>query len=139
MNDNVYLVLFGQIQLTELKKIIYFTITQLYRPWKLLKNLTQFQTNKLNAIFPTLFQSRPQKSIPVIAKKFFKWIRIFLFLTYSFGIETIKTFIQSRSSLKNHTQFQTKMGKVYKSFSLSRNKNLNWKPSSGRSQENEML
>ena len=27
-------------------------------------------------------------------------IRIFLFLSYSFGIETIKTFIQSRSSLK---------------------------------------
>ena len=28
---------------------------------------------------------------------------------------------------------------VYRSFSLSRNKKLNWKPSSGRSQENEML
>ena len=27
----------------------------------------------------------------------------------------------------------------YRSFSLSRNKNINWKPSSGRSQENEML
>ena len=40
-------------------------------------------------------------------------IRIFFFLSYSFGIETIKTFIQSRSSLKNHTRFQTKMGKVY--------------------------
>ena len=35
-------------------------------------------------------------------------IRIFFFLSYSFGIETIKTFIQSRSSLKNHTRFQTK-------------------------------
>ena len=28
------------------------------------------------------------------------WIRIFLFLSYSFGIETIKTFINSRSSIK---------------------------------------
>ena len=28
---------------------------------------------------------------------------------------------------------------VYGSFPLSRNKNLNWKPFSGRSQENEML
>ena len=35
-------------------------------------------------------------------------IRIFLFLSYSFGIETINTFIHSRSSLKNHTRFQTK-------------------------------
>ena len=40
-------------------------------------------------------------------------IRIFLFLSYSFGIETVNMFIHSRSSLKNHTQFQTKMGKVY--------------------------
>ena len=40
-------------------------------------------------------------------------IRIFLFLSYSFGIETINTFIHSRSSLENHTRFQTKMGKVY--------------------------
>ena len=28
---------------------------------------------------------------------------------------------------------------LYRSFSLSRNKKINWKPSSGRSQENEML
>ena len=35
-------------------------------------------------------------------------IRIFLFLSYSFGIETINTFIHSRSSLENHTRFQTK-------------------------------
>ena len=27
----------------------------------------------------------------------------------------------------------------YRSFSLSRNKKINWKPFSGRSQENEML
>ena len=39
-------------------------------------------------------------------------IRIFHFLSYSFGIETINTFKHSRSSLENHTQFQTKMGKV---------------------------
>ena len=40
-------------------------------------------------------------------------IRIFFFLSYSFGIETIKTFIQSGSFLKNHTRLQTKMGKAY--------------------------
>ena len=43
-------------------------------------------------------------------------IRIFLFRSYSFGIETITTFIHSRSSLENHSRFQTKMGKVYTRF-----------------------
>ena len=43
-------------------------------------------------------------------------IRIFLFLSYSFRIETINTFIHSCSSLENHTPFQTKMGKVYTHF-----------------------
>ena len=41
---------------------------------------------------------------------------MFLFLSYSFGIETVNTFIHSRSSLENHTRFQTKMGKVYTRF-----------------------
>ena len=44
-------------------------------------------------------------------KKFLK-----LFRSYSFGIETINTFIHSRSSLENHTRFQTKMSKVYTRF-----------------------
>ena len=44
-------------------------------------------------------------------------IRIFFFLSNSFGIATVKTFIQQRSSLKNHTRFQTKMGKVVYPFS----------------------
>ena len=43
-------------------------------------------------------------------------MRIFLFLSYSIGTETINTFIHSRSSLENHTRFQTKMGKVYTYF-----------------------
>ena len=38
---------------------------------------------------------------------------MFLFLSYSFRINT---FINSRSSLENHTRFQTKMGKVYTRF-----------------------
>ena len=33
---------------------------------------------------------------------------VFLFLSYSFGIDTIKMFILARSSLENHTRFQTK-------------------------------
>ena len=37
---------------------------------------------------------------------------------YSFGIKTINTFIHSRSSLENHSRFQTKMGKVYTSFQI---------------------
>ena len=42
-------------------------------------------------------------------------IHIFGFRFYSFGIEMINTSIhvRSRSSLKNHTRFQTKMGKVF--------------------------
>ena len=40
-------------------------------------------------------------------------IRILLFLSYSFAIETMNTFIHSRNSLKNYIRFQTKMGKVY--------------------------
>ena len=40
--------------------------------------------------------------------------RIYIFLfsrSYSFGIETINTFIHSRSSIENYTRFQTIMGK----------------------------
>ena len=39
-------------------------------------------------------------------------IRPILFLSYSFGIKRINTFIHSRSSLENHTRFRTKMGKA---------------------------
>ena len=42
--------------------------------------------------------------------------RIFLFLSFSFAIETRNTFVHSCSSLENHTRFQTKMGKVYTRF-----------------------
>jgi len=43
-------------------------------------------------------------------------IRIFLFLSYSIGIETINTFIHSRVSLENHARCLTKMGKIYTRF-----------------------
>ena len=43
-------------------------------------------------------------------------ICIFLFLSCSFRIQTINTLISSRSSLENHTRFQTKMDKVYTRF-----------------------
>ena len=36
--------------------------------------------------------------------------------SYSLVIETINTFIHSRSSLENYTRFQTKTGKVYTRF-----------------------
>ena len=44
---------------------------------------------------------------------YFMNFTVFLFRSYSFGIETINTFIRSRSSLENLTRFQTKIGKVY--------------------------
>ena len=62
-----------------------------------------------NVIFHTYFQTRPLKPIPVFRpglSNAFR-IRIFHFLSYSFGIETINTFIHFRSSLENHTRFQT--------------------------------
>ena len=43
-------------------------------------------------------------------------IRIFLFFSYSSGIERINAFIHSWQPLKNHTRFQTKMGKVFSRF-----------------------
>ena len=39
-------------------------------------------------------------------------IRIFLFHSYSFGIESITTFTRFRT-FENHTRFHTKMGEVY--------------------------
>ena len=48
---------------------------------------------------------------------------VFLLLSHSFGIEKISTFVHSRSSLENHTWFQTKMNKVYTSFQIKRRKN----------------
>ena len=103
----------------------------------LLQILTKFSKfRQKNAIFRTSFQTRPLNpyllfrpglkaeimlSLLRLERKqknsssLFQ-IRIFLLLSYSFGIETINTFIYSRSSLENHTRFQTKMGKVYTRF-----------------------
>ena len=47
-------------------------------------------------------------------------IRIFLFISYSFGTETINTFVHPPSSLENHTRFQTKMGKIYTRFQTNK-------------------
>ena len=89
-----------------------------------------------NVIFHTCFQTRPLTSIPVFrpglqAEIMLSLLRLerqqknalnpfrigtFLFLSYSFGIELINMFIHSRSSLKNYTRFQTKMGKVQTRF-----------------------
>ena len=94
-------------------------------------------------ILQTCFQTRPPKSIPVFRPVLWApdlafrqklrhhyldsvckqknssnafQIRIFLLLSYSFGIETINMFIHSHSTLENHTRFQTNMGKVYTCF-----------------------
>ena len=82
-----------------------------------LQNMILSQTKKYH--FHTRFQTWPLKFIPVFRLRF-ELVRstcgIFLFLSYSFGIETINTFIHSRNSLENHTRFQTKMDKVYTRF-----------------------
>ena len=59
-------------------------------------------------------------------KKLFKSIsnpHISLSFVYSFGIETMNKFTHSRSSLENHTQFQTKMRKVYTRFQTKTSQN----------------
>ena len=96
-----------------------------------LQILTGFFRPK-HVIFHTPFQPRPLKSIPVfrpglwaeIMSSFLKLerkennssnafrIRIFLFHSYSFGIESITTFTRFRT-FENHTRFHTKMGEVY--------------------------
>ena len=96
-------------------------------------NRDPFRTK--SAIFHTHLQIRPLKSVPVF-RPILWWeimsllrsdhkqnnssnpfqICIFIFFSYSFGIETINTFIHSCSSLENHTWFQTKMGKIYTHF-----------------------
>ena len=83
-----------------------------------LQMLTLFQTKK--CYFSHLFSDLAFKKwchhyldYNSNKKEFLKpiWIGIFLFLSYSFGTETINTIVHSRSSLENHTRFQTKMGK----------------------------
>ena len=51
-------------------------------------------------------------------KDFFKSfrIRILLFPSYLFGIETTNTMMHYRSFLENHTRFQTKTGEVCTRF-----------------------
>ena len=72
---------------------------------------TRFQTWPVdrNYIIITLTRAQKKNSSP------FR-IRMFLFLSYSFGIERINTFINCRSSLENHTRSQTKMGEVHTRF-----------------------
>ena len=86
-------------------------------PWPYFKRKnvifhTRFQTWPLGRDYVINMASiRTQKS----SSNAFR-VRVFLFPSYSFGFETINTFIRSRSSLENHTRFQTKMAKVYTSF-----------------------
>ena len=99
-----------------------------------LQILTQFQTK--NVIFHTRFLTRSLKFTTVFTPGLWaeivlsllglEWkqknsskpfqIRIFLSLSHSFGLKKKNTFIHSRTSLKNHTRFQTKMGKIYTRF-----------------------
>ena len=73
---------------------------------------------ELGTPISTLFQTWPLGRNYVIIilrlerkQKICLRIRIFLFSRcYSFGTETINTFIHSRSSPENHTRFLTKMG-----------------------------
>ena len=93
-----------------------------------LQILTLFYFRPKNVIFHTRFQTwslgrhyllkleRKQNNSSYA-------FRIRIFGSYSFGIETIISFICSRSSLENHTRFQTKIGKVYTRFQTRKAQN----------------
>ena len=86
--------------------VVYFLIqrTQLSR------SLEQIRSNQAEIMSSLPSQSGNKKNSPNVFR-----IRTFLLRSYSFGIETINTSIRVRfrSSLENHTQSQTKMGKVF--------------------------
>jgi len=77
------------------------------------------QTSKIHTCFQTWPLGRNYVIISISQERIQKnssnpfRIRIFLLLSYSFRIETINTVIHSRSSLENHSRFQTNMCKVY--------------------------
>ena len=53
----------------------------------------------------------------IASKRFLKiHFKFAHFLSCSFGVETTNILIHDRSSLVNHTRFQTKMGKIYTRF-----------------------
>ena len=101
-------------------------------------------SNQKNVIFHIHFQTRPLYPCPFSdlafrqklcydylerkPKKYSKpfRIRIFLFLSSSFEIETINTFIRSRSSLESHTRFHTKMAKCIPVCRPKRSKTPQW-------------
>ena len=74
----------------------------------------RFQTWSLAEIILSLLTCRLERKQTNSSNPF--RIRILLFISYSFGIETINTFIHSCSSLENHNRFQTKTGKVLHVF-----------------------
>ena len=111
-----------------------------YRP--VLQILTLFQTK--NVIFHTRFQTRPLKSIPVFRPDLWAEImlsllrlerkqkhyskpfpiRIFFFLSYSFGIEAINRFRHSVVPLKTISDSRPKWTKSMSVFRPKRRRNL---------------
>ena len=71
--------------------------------------------DKKKCQFSLLFSDVASK-VHTSRQKLCQRIRIFLFLSSSFGIETTNTFLHSGNSLENHTRFQTKMSKVWTVF-----------------------
>ena len=66
---------------------------------------TRFQTCPLgrNYVIITLIRAQTKKT-----RFEFAYFSVFLSYNYSFGTQTINTFIHSRSFLENHTRFQSK-------------------------------
>ena len=87
--------------------------TPVFRPAWPLKSIPVFRPGLWNYVNITLIRTPPTPPpLPPPQKKKISEnpfrIRTFLFLSHSFEIETINTFIHSCSSLDNHTRFQHK-------------------------------
>ena len=109
------------------------------------KSWPDFRPN--NVIFHTRFQTRSLKSIPVFRPGFrqkfcyqYFWldwkqkyssnpfrVRIFLFLSHSFGIETINTFLYSEIPSKTIPDSRPKWAKCIPVFRPKRRKNPTWR------------
>ena len=78
-----------------------------------LQILTLSQTQKCHFSRPS--SELACKNYVIITQTRTVTIACIFFFVFSFGTETINKYIHSRSSLENHTRFQTKVAKVHTS------------------------
>ena len=78
------------------------------------KNSGTFENTPKKVDFPLSIVFDQALQMVIFSSNETFWILLFLY--YSFGVEKTNTFIHSRGSLENHTQFKTIMVKIYTRF-----------------------